>query len=80
IGRPKGRFHEVLTRLDAQKMIRIYGPELIQGVAPWEGFQTYSGELPFDGSSMLEAINSCGVCLALSSKAHQNSGIMSNRL
>lgn len=80
IGRAKGRFHDTLMKLDAQKLVKIYGPELIQGVATWEGFQTYSGELPFDGSSMLTAINECGVCLALSSKAHQNSGIMSNRL
>lgn len=80
IGRPKGRFHDVLTKLDARGLIKIFGPELIQGVAPWAGFKTYSGELPFDGSSMLHAINECGVCLALSSKAHQNSGIMSNRM
>jgi len=80
IGRPKGRFHDVLTKLDSQEQIRIYGPESIQGVAPWEGFKTYSGELPFDGASIQGAINECGICLALSSKAHQNSGIMSNRL
>lgn len=80
IGRPKGRFHDVLTKLDSRELIKIYGPELIQGVAPWEGFKTYSGELPFDGESILGAINDCGICLALSSKAHQNSGIMSNRL
>lgn len=80
IGRPKGRFHDVLKQLDDRRLVKIYGPELIQGVAPWEGFKTYSGELPFDGASLVTAINECGICLALSSKAHQNSGIMSNRL
>ena len=80
IGRPKGRFHDVLTKLDQRGLIRIYGPEEIHGVAPWEGFQTYAGELPFDGASVAAAINDCGICLALSSKPHQNTGIMSNRL
>ena len=80
IGRPKGRFHDLLTKLDEKDLVKIYGPELVQGVAPWAGFSTYSGELPFDGSSVVEAINECGICLALSSKPHQDSGIMSNRL
>lgn len=80
IGRPKGRYHDLLVRLDARELINIYGPEQIHGVAPWAGFKTYSGELPFDGVSVTRAINNCGVCLALSSAAHKSTGIMSNRL
>ena len=80
IGRPKGRFHDVLVMLDQKKLIEIYGPEEIHGVAPWGGFQTYQGELPFDGRSVQTAIHASGICLALSSEAHKSTGIMSNRL
>jgi hypothetical protein len=80
IGRPKGRFHDVLVMLDQKELIEIYGPEEIHGVAPWAGFQTYQGELPFDGHSIRTAINASGICLALSSEAHKTTGIMSNRL
>jgi hypothetical protein len=80
IGRPKGRYHDTLVMLDKKELIEIYGPEEIHGVAPWGGFQTYQGELPFDGHSIRTAINSSGICLALSSEAHKSTGIMSNRL
>lgn len=80
IGRPKGRYHDLLVMLDKKELVQIYGPEEVQGVAPWGGFKTYQGELPFDGSSIRDAINESGVCLALSSVAHRNTGIMSNRL
>ncbi|MFS0851629.1 hypothetical protein AB3M93_19520 [Novosphingobium panipatense] len=80
IGRPKGRYHDTLVMLDNKELIEIYGPEEIHGVAPWGGFQTYQGELPFDGHSIRTAINSSGICLALSSEAHKSTGIMSNRL
>ena len=80
IGRPKGRFHDTLTLLDREGLTEIYGPQKMLGVAPWEGFRTYVGELPFDGSSVKQAINHAGVCLALSSEPHKATGIMSNRL
>lgn len=80
IGRPKGRYHDLLVSLDRKDLIEIYGPEKMHGVAPWEGFKSYRGELPFDGSSIQSAINSAGACLALSSTAHKNTGVMSNRL
>jgi hypothetical protein len=80
IGRPKGRYHDTLVMLDQKGLIEIYGPEEVHGVAPWAGFQTYQGELPFDGHSIRTAVNSSGICLALSSEAHKSTGIMSNRL
>lgn len=80
IGRPKGRFHDALIMLDQNELVDIYGPEKMQGVAPWEGFDSYRGELPFDGISVRNAINKSGICLALSSAPHTNAGIMSNRL
>ncbi|MFC6791833.1 hypothetical protein ACFQE0_20875 [Methylobacterium komagatae] len=61
-------------------MIAIYGPDVFQGGRPWEGFKTYRGPIPFDGRSVVKRLNEAGICLALSSKAHQQSGIMSNRL
>jgi hypothetical protein len=80
LGRPKGRFHDALTALDSKDLVDIYGPELVHGVAPWAGFKSYRGELPFDGEAVKYAINQAGVCLALSSEAHKQAGIMSNRL
>ena len=80
LGRATGRFHEVLTALDQQGMTEIYGPEQVNGVAPWEGYGTYRGELPFDGTSVKAAINRAGICLVLSSASHKRAGIMSNRL
>ncbi|MET3828469.1 hypothetical protein ABIC16_004224 [Sphingomonas sp. PvP055] len=80
IGRPKGRFHDVLIGLDKKDLVDIYGPESVLGVAPWEGFDSYQGELPFDGESVKYAINRSGICLVLSSLPHKTTGIMSNRL
>ncbi len=76
----RGRHHELLEQLDTEDLISIYGPEKILGVAPWRGFATYRGSIPFDGESVVARINEAGICLALSSSAHQTSGIMSNRL
>lgn len=80
LGKAKGRFHDALMWLDARDIVDIYGPEEFLGVAPWAGFESYNGEIPFDGISTMSAINRSGICLALSSTAHKNVGIMSNRL
>ncbi|NHO34402.1 glycosyltransferase family protein [Acetobacter fallax] len=76
----KGRYHDLLALLDKENLIQIYGPKTFLGVEPWAGFISYSGELPFDGKSVVKSINASGICLVLSSGAHQKSGIMSNRL
>ncbi|WP_018701291.1 glycosyltransferase [Amorphus coralli] len=80
INNERGRHHELLVRLDDEELIDIYGPKMFQGAEPWRGFKTYRGELPFDGHSVVEAVNKAGICLALSSPAHQSSALMSNRL
>lgn len=80
LGGPKGRHHDLLETLDEEDLIAIYGPDVFQGGRPWEGFKTYRGPIPFDGRSVVKRLNEAGICLALSSKAHQQSGIMSNRL
>lgn len=80
LGKQKGRHAGVFEILDDHELLDIYGPRKFLGVAPWDGFRSYRGELPFDGKSTLTAINRAGICLALSSEAHKRSGLMSNRL
>ena len=80
INSERGRHQDLLERLDSESLIDIYGPRLFLGVEPWRGFSCYRGELPFDGESVVQAVHKSGICLALSSEAHQNSALMSNRL
>lgn len=79
IGKNPGRHHGLLRALDDADLISIYGPEKFMGVEPWAGFKNYRGSLPFDGFSTINALNEAGICLAFSSKEHQDSGVMSNR-
>jgi len=80
LGGKKGRHHRLLSMLDRAGLIDIYGPKELLGSKPWEGYESYRGELPFDGKSVVHAINRSGICLALSSDAHKRTGLMSNRL
>ncbi|MBU2994101.1 glycosyltransferase [Octadecabacter sp. B2R22] len=80
LGSTKGRHHELLRLLDEEDLIDIYGPRVFLGKRPWEGFDTYRGEIPFDGTSVVRALAGSGICLAMSSHPHQESGVMSNRL
>lgn len=80
LGGGKSRHGEVLKILDATGDLRIYGPTMFQGVQVWAGYQSYVREVPFDGVSMLDEISKAGVALVLSSAAHKESGLMSNRL
>lgn len=75
-----GRHAELLRLLDKSKQIRIYGPRVFQGIAVWEGYESYSGPLPFDGTSIIHKIHQAGVCLCLSSDAHKDSELMTSRL
>ncbi len=76
----KSRHQEVLKRLDKTGMLRIYGPTIFQGVKVWAGYESYVREVPFDGVSMIDEISKAGVALVLSSQAHKDSVLMSNRL
>ena len=76
----KSRHQEVLKRLDKTGFLRIYGPKIFQGVRVWAGYQSYVREVPFDGVSMIDEISKAGVALVLSSQAHKDSALMSNRL
>jgi len=80
LGKGKGRHDNLLKSLDKSNDIRIYGPEVFQGVKVWEGYNNYVKSIPFDGTSVVEEINKSGVALVLSSDAHKESALMSNRL
>ncbi|WP_226505260.1 glycosyltransferase family 1 protein [Pseudomonas sp. MWU16-30317] len=76
----QSRQQEVLKRLDPTGLLKIYGPTIFQGVRVWEGYQSYMREIPFDGFSMIDEIATAGAALVLSSQAHRDSELMSNRL
>ena len=76
----KSRHQDVLKRLDKIGTLRIYGPKVFQGVKVWSGYNSYVREIPFDGVSMIGEIAKAGIALVLSSQAHKQSELMSNRL
>jgi hypothetical protein len=76
----KSRHQDVLKNLDTTGLLRIYGPEIFQNTRVWAGYKSYVKEIPFDGVSMIGEISKAGVALVLSSQAHKDSGLMSNRL
>lgn len=74
------RHQELLKRLDKAGNLRIFGPTVFQGVKVWDGYDSYVGEIPFDGISMMDEISKAGIALVLSSQAHKESDLMSSRL
>lgn len=74
------RHQELLQHLDKTGHLRIFGPTLFQGIEVWKGYDSYVREIPFDGVSMLDEISKAGIALVLSSQAHKDSELMSNRL
>ncbi len=76
----KSRNQELLDMMDKSGRLRIYGPRRFLGVNVWRGYKSYVGEIPFDGVSIVKEIASAGISLVLSSSAHKESGLMSNRL
>ncbi|MHC1724269.1 MAG: glycosyltransferase [Aminipila sp.] len=78
-----GRHEGLFKLLDNTKKIEFYGPERVDawgGLKPWDGYRCYKGMIPFDGFSIIERINECGVCLVLSSDTHRRAGSATNRL
>jgi hypothetical protein len=80
LGKGGSRHQEILDELDISGEMRIYGPRLLRGVRVWDGYKSYQGSLPFDGVSMMRAINRTGIALVLSSEPHKDSAMMSSRL
>lgn len=79
----EGRHDGLFKLLDNTGKIKYYGPERVEawgGLKPWEGYRCYEGMIPFDGFSIVEKINECGVCLVLSSDTHRRAGSATNRL
>lgn len=78
-----GRHDGLFKLLDDSRKVEIYGPERVEawgGLKPWAGYHCYKGMIPFDGFSILERINECGICLVLSSDTHRRAGAATNRL
>lgn len=74
------RYGELLKELDGTGILEIYGPRKVYGkVNLWSGFDSYKGEIPFDGHTIIEKINQAGVCLALNSPMHNDADAVSNR-
>lgn len=80
LGHKKSRHQDLLKRLDSTGKLRIYGPKIFQGVRVWKDYKSYVNEITFDGTSIIEEIRKAGIVLALSSQAHKDSELMSNRL
>ncbi len=80
VGKKPQRHGELLKLLDKTGDLRIYGPKLFNGADVWAGFKSYMGTIPFDGVSIVRAINKAGISLVLSSQAHRQSELMSSRL
>ncbi len=80
LGKKASRHQELLDLLDKTGELRIYGPEKLMGVKVWDGYKSYQGQIPFDGTSMVREIARAGISLVLSSAAHKDSELMSSRL
>jgi hypothetical protein len=78
--RGSGRYSTMLKLLDAREDFDIYGPEEMFGIKVWDGYRSYRGQIPFDGKSLMKYANASGAYLCLSSEAHINSQLLSNRL
>ena len=76
----ESRHQNLLKLLDKTRNLRIFGPKVFQGVNVWKGYNSYVREIPFDGFSTMEEISKAGIALVLSSQAHKESELMSNRL
>lgn len=75
-----GRAQGLLDVLQERQLAEFYGPRKLEGINPWEGFTSYRGEIPFDGSSMFSTMQEYGAVLAVSSPAHMKSKTASGRV
>lgn len=80
----KGRNESVMKMLDDAEVIKIFGPNDKTNPAwgeihPWGGYKCYQYPIPFDGFSLVNELNKCGICLVLSSDIHRRAGAVTNR-
>lgn len=74
------RYGKLFKELDSTNKIEIYGPKKVFGAKNlWAGFNSYKGEIPFDGKSIIKQISNAGVCLAVNSPMHSDANGVSNR-
>jgi hypothetical protein len=70
------RFGELFARLDTEPFLEIYGPK-----SAWTHIKhSYRGALPFDGVTILNALNTAGVGLCLHRKEHCDAATPSSRI
>jgi len=70
------RFGGLFARLDAEPYLDVYGPP-----TAWSHIQhSYRGTLPFDGVSILDALNKAGMGLCLHREEHCATGTPSSRI
>jgi hypothetical protein len=70
------RFQALFEGLDRQEFMEVYG-----NPAGWTHLQSaYKGALPFDGASVLKALNQAGVGLCLHRSEHRDAALPSMRI
>lgn len=70
------RHGDLFAALQGRVPMKVYGDS-----QRWQNLgSNFAGPLPFDGKAVIEAIQSCGVALALQGSAHRAEGIPSARL
>ena len=73
----------IFNLLDKTNKVKFFGPDLVEewgNARPWRGCKSYQYPIPFDGISMVEEINKCGICLVLSSDFHRRAGAATTRI
>lgn len=76
----RGRHDKIFSDLEEEGIIKIFGPKKIDVLEPWSGYESYSGEIPFDGISIMKEINKCGVVLVLASEVHRKYDVVTSRI
>lgn len=79
-GRSGGRHDQIFSELEKEGIIKIFGPKKFGSIEPWSGYKSYSGEIPFDGISIMKEINKCGVVLVLASDIHRKDDVITSRI
>ncbi|MDR0808474.1 MAG: glycosyltransferase, partial [Gemmobacter sp.] len=69
------RHGAVFRALEKRAPLRLHGPPQV-----WEGHSDYAGTLPFDGTSVIQALREAGVALCLHKAAHRAANTPSMRL
>jgi hypothetical protein len=70
------RYGTLFERLDSEPYLDVYGPQAV-----WSYLKhSYRGSLPFDGVSILNALNNAGVGLCLHRTEHSDAATPSSRI